>query len=395
MTKQAFTDLAIRRLRSQQERFDLWDTNTSGLGLRVFPSGAKSFFMSYRINGERRRDTLGRYPDMRLGDARAKASAMRALLHKDIDPRDEDPNRPLTFGEALPQFITLHCEQKNRPSTIKATRRLLERECLPAWCNRPVAKITRRHINTVLDKVIDRGSTGAANKVRAAMSKFFRWCVSRDYITSSPVDGIEPPSRTNKRNRVLSDQELKAVWQAASATPYPFGPIVRLLLLTAQRRSEVTRMEWHQLDLKKAIWELPGELTKNGEEHHLPLSPLAVSILKDLPQLHDRFVFPARGNDDNCFSGFGKCKARLDLATEALDPEFSVAQWTLHDLRRTASTGMASLGTPPHVVERVLNHTSGTFGGVAGIYNRFEYVDEMRDALNLWEAHILALEKTT
>jgi hypothetical protein len=183
MTKQAFTDLAIRRVRPRDQRFDLWDSTTDGLGLRVFPSGTKSFFMSYRLNGERRRDTLGRYPDMTLGDARAKAHAMRSLLHQGTDPKDEDTNRPLTFGEALPQFITLHCEQKNRPSTIKATKRLLERECLPSWRNKPVAKITRRNVNAVLDKVIARGSTGAANKVRAAMSKFFRWCVSRDYPT--------------------------------------------------------------------------------------------------------------------------------------------------------------------------------------------------------------------
>jgi integrase len=158
---------------------------------------------------------------------------------------------------------------------------------------------------------------------------------------------------------------------------------VQLLLLTAQRRNEVAHLQWDHLDLAAGKWVIPATLTKNGEQQNLPLSPAAIAILENAPRMHDRFIFPARGNDETCFSGFGKCKARLDAM-------INIPNWTLHDLRRTAATGMAGLGVSPHVVERILNHTGGTLGGVAGIYNRFNYQDEMRDALDRWATRLTA-----
>jgi len=334
--------------------------------------------------GERRRDTLGRFPDITLGDARAKALSMRALIANDIDPSAEKHDEKIAFADALPMFIKMHCEMHNKPSTIISTRRLLERECLPVWKRRPVVKITRRDVNAILDKMIARGSPGAANKARAAMSKFFSWCASRDFIPSNPCDGVKAPTRTRKRDRVLDDSEIAAVWQAAQATGYPFGTIVQILLLTAQRRGEVSQMQWDHIDFENEIWTIPGELTKNGEPQHLPLSPAVLNILRGIHRHHDRLVFPARGNEERCFSGFGKSKARLNAM-------LNIPHWTLHDLRRTATTKMAELDVLPHVAERVLNHTSGTFGGVAGVYNRYKYLNSMRLALFSWDDHIQKL----
>ena len=168
------------------------------------------------------------------------------------------------------------------------------------------------------------------------------------------------------------------------ALGYPYGSIVLLLILTGQRRNEVSGMKWSELDADAGFWSMAAERTKNGHAHQIPLLPMAAEILAGLPRQNPTFLFPARGNSDVSFSGFSKLKSRLDDAS-------GVDNWTLHDLRRTTATGLASLGIALHVVEKLLNHVSGSFGGVAGIYNRFQYVPEMRDALTKWEAHLQAL----
>jgi integrase len=167
-----------------------------------------------------------------------------------------------------------------------------------------------------------------------------------------------------------------------------FGTLVKLLILTAQRRGEVAGMRWSELDLDKRQWLIPGERTKNKRSHLLPLSDAAVELLKAVPRLNDILVFPARGREMEVMSGFSKMKPKL----EAICP---ISDWGMHDLRRSAATGMARLGVPPDVVERVLNHSSGKFAGVAGVYNRFEYAPEMRDALELWARHIASINDRT
>jgi len=384
LTAKSLTELSVRKCSPKSARYEIWDTRVAGLGLRVSPSGIKSYFVSYRFGGVRKRHTVGRHPEVSLNAARTRALEIRAMVSRDEDPEPKEFDRHSSFEETLPLFINLHCELKNKPSTIASTRRLLERECLPIWKNKPVADITRREVNLVLDKMVARGSAGAANKARAAMSKFFRWCVSRDLIASSPCEGVEPPTTTKKRERVLDDDEIVAVWNAADQAAYPFGIIVKLLLLTAQRRSEVSGMRWSELDLKGQMWTLPSERTKNSVEHHLPLSPTACQILRNTPNFGHDLLFPARGRKGTSFSGFGKCKERLDQAIQ-------IPHWTLHDLRRTATTKMAELEVMPHVAERVLNHSSGQLGGVAGIYNRHKYLNSMRLALFAWDDHILTL----
>lgn len=162
----------------------------------------------------------------------------------------------------------------------------------------------------------------------------------------------------------------------------------KLLLLTGQRRGEVTEMRWDQIDAQKRTWTIPAEMTKNSREHVLPLSDAALAVLKSVPRLSEARVFPARNNDTNAISGFTRAKDRFDRLS-------GVTDWTIHDLRRTVATGLAQLGVAPHIIERVLNHVSGTFAGVAGVYNRFQYQDEMRAALHLWAKHVEAIAAKT
>ncbi len=257
----------------------------------------------------------------------------------------------------------------------------------------------------LLDEHRARGNGTTANRVLAALSRFFAWCVERDVIEASPAHGIRKPAPEVKRERVLSDTELALIWKAAEIEGYPFGDLVRLLMLTAQRRDEVAGASWPEIDLVTFTWSLPGARTKNSRPHGVPLSESAVEILEVLPKFSGgQYLFGLSGRSS--FSGYSHAKTRLDeriqkVAKERkrrekdqLGADGTVSHWTLHDLRRTAATRMAELGVMPHIVEAVLNHISGSKAGVAGTYNRALYEAEKRAALELWGKHIIAIVKT-
>ncbi len=368
----------------------MWDTKVQNFGVRVFPSGARSFFLSYYRNRRKKRDTIGRYPDISLAKARQIALGSKSRLALGEDPSTASDG--LLFADVLTDFFELHCARYNKPSTQRSTKQLLNNECLPPWKTYMLSEIERSDIIKILDKMVARGSAGASNNCYSAMSKFFRWCVSRGLLEDNPFLGIERPAKKNKRDRVLSDKELKFIFDAARELGFPYGDIVSLLMFTAQRRGELVQIEWPNIDTDEKAWTIPQDRTKNTRPHTVPLTDKVLSIFKDAPRSHKSFVFPARGNDENAFSGFGKSKERLDRAITALNDGEPIQEWRLHDLRRTASTRMAQLGVPPHVVERILNHTSGELGGVAGIYNQYGYLDEMRDALTKWHDYLLNLK---
>lgn len=241
--------------------------------------------------------------------------------------------------------------------------------------------ITKADIAEAIEPIMKRGSHGSARHAFAAVRKLFNWMVDQGVIETSPCAGLKAPGKAGSRDRVLTDDELKAIWISADKIGRPFGPVVQLLMLTAQRRGEVVAMAWDEIDQGKAIWTIPGERTKNGKSHAVPLTASALKILSAIPRTKSPYVFPARGKPDQPYAGYSKGKRELDAGAGLHD-------WTLHDLRRTAATGMAKLGIAPHVVERLLNHVSGTFAGVAGVYNRFKYEDEMKGALEAWERHL-------
>ncbi len=392
MRKAPLTDLKVRSLKADGEtRIEVWDAVMPAFGVRVSPHGTKSFVLMYRFDGRLRRQTLGRYPALKLADARAKAQDILSRVEAGDDPQesnnDSGSGNTCRFSLILDDFLRLHCARHNKPSTIRSTTRLLTNEFLPHWQDRDTAQITKADILKILDGMVERGAPGAANHAYAAISKFFSWCSSRDIIAANPCADVKRPSKLNARDRILNDAELGRIWHAAIETGYPFGAIVQLLLLTGQRRGEVVNMCRSHVDASDEVWNIPSELTKSSRAHVVPLSNTTSQLIAALPQLHDEFLFPALGSSSTTFSGFGKAKQRLDRLS-------NVSDWTLHDLRRTAATGMAGLGIAPHIVERVLNHSSGTFAGVAGVYNRFQYIDEMRDALKKWETHLLNLPQT-
>lgn len=391
MAEQTLSDLAIRKMPNPAKRTEIWDARIPGFGLRVAPSGLKVFILVYRHKGKAKRLSLGRYPYVSLADARTKASEALTLLAAGKDPAGDDEDaaeasgpETYTFEQAVDAFVRLHCQRYNRPVTARDTERILKNRFVSRWAKRDIRDITKTDILKVLDDIVEAGMPSAANHALAAIRKCFNWCVERGMLETSPCLGVKKPANDRARERVLDDAELRLVWAASDLVGYPFGPIVKLLILTAQRRNEVGHMQWSHLDLDAGTWTLSSEVTKNKRTHVVPLSAGAVSLIRSLPRFTSDYVFAAQGTNP-VWTNYSMGKTKLDKFAKVED-------WTLHDLRRTAATGMARLGTAPHVVERLLNHTSGTFGGVAGVYNRFSYLDEMREAFAAWEAHILSLK---
>lgn len=381
------TELTLRQSTARDgRRMEIWDERVPGFGVRISPSGTKTFVLMYYVAGKKRRMTLGRYPILSLVDARRKALAALNQVAHGSDPQGERraDHSPYQFAAVVEDFVRAHCARHNRESHARETERILRSRFVTEWQSRDIRDIARADVLRVLDAAVDAGTPSAANHALAAIRKLFNWCIERGIVETSPCLHISRPAPHNSRDRVLSEDEIAEVWTASQSLSAPFSHIVQLLLLTAQRRGEVAGMCWDEIDWRERSWTIPPERTKNNRVQTLPLSRLAIEVLQSVPKLHERFVFPARGNDAATPSGFSKMKRRLDSLSRT-------SSWTLHDLRRTAATHMARAGVAPHIIERILNHSTGLLGGVAGIYNRFQYLPEMRDALEQWSETIVQL----
>ncbi len=250
---------------------------------------------------------------------------------------------------------------------------------------RDIRQVTRADILEMMDRAIERGAAYQANRIHSHLRKLFNWCLDRGKIEASPMTGTKAPTREKARDRVLTPAEIARLVAACRAEPYPFGPYTLILLVTAQRRGEVANMRWSEIDWENKVWEIPGERSKNGRPHLVPLSPLALSVLRGIPRFEGcDLVFTTTRTSP--ISGITKMVIRLQDASDTRD-------WRLHDLRRTAATEMAKMGIVPHVVEKVLNHISGTISGVAAVYNRYGYDAEKRAALTRWASLIKKLER--
>jgi len=323
---------------------------------------------------------------MTLSEARELATEAIRTAKRGVDPQNQKvvERTGVRFDQTAELYVQTYCAQHNRESTRRETERLLKARFVSRWGARDLREITKADVLEIIDEAVANGTPSAANHAVAVIRALFNWCLDRGLIESSPCARIKMPAKTVSRERVLTDVEIAAVWSAACGAGYPFGTIVRLLLLTAQRRNEVTKMRWADIDGETGIWSIPKELTKNGVAQTVPLVPLALEILKGVPHVDRELVFPSRAGGGRAFSGFSRSKRRLAVAAE-------IEPFRLHDFRRTISTKLASFGVAPHVTERLLNHVSGILGGVAGVYNRFKYIDEMRDALTRWSDHVEAL----
>jgi len=392
----ALTQIAIDKLKPGPARREIPDGQLRGLFLIIQPTGKMAWAVRYRHYGRPRKLTIGAYPGISLKDARA--AAMRALSSiadgKDVAAEKQASNAAARAARrqtsdaverVIDDFISLYA----RPNTRdwRETQRLLA-QFAKAWEGRRLGEISKADVHRVLDAIVARGAPIGANRAFAQLRKLCRWSVSRGIIDRSPCEGIDAPSTETARDRVLSLDELRIVWRAADSLGFPFGPIVKLLILTGQRRSEVGSMEWGELDLENRLWTIPAARSKNRRQHTIPLSPQAVEIINSLPRFSgSKFVFSARIAAP---SGFAKAKERLDKII-ARDNGEPILAWTLHDIRRSVATGLVGLGVNLPVIERCLNHISGSFGGIVAIYQKYSFADEMRAALDVWGRRIEAL----
>jgi integrase len=363
-----------------------------GLRMIVHAGGKKSMRLVARINGKQENMEVGDLALMTLANARAKAKGMLAAIANGEDPRAAKRDALKAAAESVEivarRFIERHAKAHNK--SWKETERLIEREVLPRWGKRPITSITRPDVVALLDALVDRDAPVIANRVLAAIRKMFNWAIERGTLTASPCDRVKKPAPEVKRDRTHTDAELKLIWQATDSLGYPFQPLVQLLILTGQRREEIAGMRWSELDPTLTLWTLPRERAKNHVEHHVPIVPWARAILADLPRIEGSdLVFTTTGRTP--VSGFSKAKRLLDAAITELNGG-AIPPWVMHDFRRTMASGMARLGVALPVVEKLLNHVSGSFAGVAGIYQRHDFADEKRQALELWAQHLLTLD---
>ncbi|WP_246534460.1 tyrosine-type recombinase/integrase [Aliiroseovarius lamellibrachiae] len=365
------------------KRYEVRDQKVNGLHVRVSTTGAKVFYTMVRPNGSRRRIKIGPYPAVSLADARRRAMeiARDVELGEFEKPSAVSEASAETLGEMIPKFIELHAKPNTKD--WKRTESVLHK--FDGLKDRPIDQIKRQDVTKVLDDIIANGTPYRANRALSAIKKLMNWCVMRGDIETSPVALLRPPTREVQRDRVLNDDEIRAIWRQAENEDYPFGPFLKLLMMTGQRRAEVSDMRWSELNLDEGIWELPASRVKNARLHIVPLPPQAVNILRSLHRFLDSdFVFTTTGR--SAISGFGRLKERL----ETILPE-NTPDWRFHDFRRTASTGMAKIGVMPHVIDAVTNHKSGVVSGVGATYNRYTYLNEKREALEQWANELMGI----
>jgi integrase len=368
--------------------FDSHKTDrVKGLGLRVRAAGSRTWMFYYRFGGKQARIKIGDAGAMDLGGARKKAREYRVVLDGGEDPRfkkiAKQDAAKLTLQKVVDSYLEARAADMKPRALIESTRHLRnDWKPLHAY---PLASITRQIVADRLRELKKktakgRGGPVGANRARGTLSALFSWAIGEGLCEVNPVTGTNK-NEESTRDHVLKDSELARIWLACPDSAY--GRIVRLLMLTAQRRDEIGSLRWseieHIADPERAQIALPKERVKNGRAHDVPLSDVALQVLQAQHQIAGRdLVF---GEGEGGYSGWSRSKAALDAAGR-------VKGWTLHDLRRTAATRMADIGVQPHIIEAVINHVSGHKSGVAGIYDRATYSAEKREALNAWANHL-------
>ncbi|MBX7461769.1 tyrosine-type recombinase/integrase [Qipengyuania huizhouensis] len=380
----------------------LWDKKIPGFGVKVTPKGSKVYLYQYRMGGRGskvRRFTIGKHGPITPDAARKEASRLASLVLQGEDPQAQRQDRrkiavEKAFSRYLDHFAE-HCLRVDWKASADEVEAMLRTYALPVLGDKPLPDITAQDISAVLRPL--RNRPASRSKLFAVMRRLFRWAKSEgDLITPSPMADMETPAPPPSRKRVLKDWELALVWDAAATLGYPFGPMVRVLILTGQRRNEVSDMPWQELDHAERLWSLPEERAKNGEATNVPLSSLAMAEFTGIAKGKKKaewprtgFVFTTTGKAP--VSGYSRAKARLDKAVTKANGGQPLEDWTLHDLRRTLATGMQRLGVRFEVTEAILNHKSGSRSGIAGVYQLHEWADEKRAALDAWARHILLL----
>jgi integrase len=398
----SFKKLSVEHMKPGKTRQEIADRESPGLYLIIQPTGSKSWAFRYRSreDGKVKKMTLGQFPAMSLGDAHKAAEAVRTLIANKVDPiaaRAEQVavDKGKLFETIAADFAKHHIEKLNKPGTQYEHKRMLNTDILPHWTGKNIEDIDLDHINRLLTAKLETGVTTSVNRIQSLICKLFKWAKQTGRIKYNVATDLPKLVKENARERVLSHEELRICWLAADRIGYPFGDVVKLLILTGQRSTEITRMSWEELNfafLKGPIFTIPKERAKNGLKHIVPLAPAVAGIIRAVPQLQgSNWVFTHDGNLP--VQASTKNKAKLDKIMKEIMAEEAAARgeqpktitlepWTLHDLRRTMGTHCVDdLHLPWEWIDVVHNHAKK---GMAKHYNQAKYVDQKINVLNQW-----------
>lgn len=373
MPRVRLTDRAIPGLPPHATRnsVEYFDEQCQGLALRVTRKGSRSWNVIYRHKGRQRRFTLGRYPVIGLKDARVLAREVMLDVARGDDPASQKQawRHQMTINELANQFVEQHV------STLRSSReytRIIEQEIKPRWGTRPLDDLSRRDLINTLDEIAGRAPY-VANRTLAVLRKMFNWAIYRELANTNPCQYIKPPGKEQKRDRVLSPDEIVRIWNACDELSDHMSVAFRLRILTAQRGGEVRAMRWE--DIEGEWWTIPASRAKNGKSHRVPLGSLALEEIAKLKRTSE-WVFPSSTDDRKHMDNDQKAAAKLKELS-------GVENFRPHDFRRTAASMMASEGVPRIVIQKILNHTDTS---VTAIYERYSYDNDKRDALARWES---------
>jgi integrase len=395
-----FTDRFLAALKPRANRYDVCDPSRRGLTVRVFPSGTKTFVFRYRRGGRLIRITMGNYPAVSLREAYEAHAGYVKRLHRGESPKapggpHPDPSdvraKPpeTTVGDLAAEFLRRYVYvERKRPEEAEQA---IEANILKHWRHRPARTVTRRDAVLLLDKIVDRGSPVMANRTAALLSQMFRFGVERGILEGSPLIALPRPGGTEKpRERYLSEREIRQFWRRLAIAPMSAQVRLglKLILVTGQRPGEVAGAARSEFDLENALWTIPADRSKNGKPHQVPISGLAMTLLAHLERV--------TGDTPNILPS-PRWREHTATAIDALalargirrnEQHFAISRFTPHDLRRTAASMMTATGTPRLHVEKVLNHT---ISDVAEVYDRHDYLEEKRAALDRWAATLWEL----
>ncbi|ARB92852.1 site-specific integrase [Legionella longbeachae] len=386
-----WTDKEIQGMKPKSKSYDQREKSGNGFGVTIFPTGEKSFFYIYTFQGRKRRMTLAKYSSCSLGEARKLHRAALVVLERGKDPAEERRKQKIVIRDAytVNALIDEYIEKWAKPNkrSWKADESCLKRDIKPLWGKRKANEITRREVIVLLDGIKERGAPVQANRVLACIRKMFNFAIERDLLTANPCSGVRPVTKENKRDRVLSEEEIKILWFALSHIhevnqshdlhmSLETMLVLKLQLVTAQRKGELISAEWDEIDFASGWWTIPASKAKNKQAHRVPLSSLAVELLNEVKVLsgNSRYLFPAKHKNAHITD------SSIDKAVKRSIFE-GIKPWTPHDLRRTAASHMTSIGILRLVVSKILNHSEQS---ITAVYDRHSYDNEKRSALETW-----------
>jgi len=411
----------LQNLKPQDVSYEMSDRD--GLWVRIYPTGVISFHFRYRLHGKLERVVFGQYPETSLKRARTLCAHARILVAQGISPalekqrkKDDAVRERLseTVKDLCDEWMTRYVEKhRKRPEQVC---QILTANVIPSIGKLKCTQVTQRDVIQMLDKIVDRGARTMANHTMSIMKQMFQFGVERGIVTVNVCAAIKKKSVggiEKIRDRNLSFKEIKDFWLKIESFPtYKSVPIaLKILLITAQRRGEIATAEWHHIDLQRnKLWTIPAANSKNGKEHHVPLSPIALELFKELKRLSgkSRFVMPSPSSIKPAVltdtAGVNSAEApvasdpekhfterAITRAVERHISKIGMKHWTPHDLRRTASTQLAKLGIMPHIKEKILNHA---LPPMMAVYDHHDYMDERRAALHQWAERVLDISET-